>query len=508
MTVLEGNLEVKNDTQLDELITKDDGTAIRQMSCGISAVVGVCAMEKKAESKPMREILQRLKRRASIDVIIFPEKTILEEPVEKWPLCDVLISFHSSGFPLHKAIQYVALRKPFVINDLEMQFDLQDRRSVYRILQKAGISLARFAVLERSNSSLTEKTSLNTSRAIESCSPSTRCSTSASCNMKNSCNTLHDYTPSVTCSVSSSCISNKCTTQSKCTGSNKCTSSNRCTIKQDCSMGNTCTTPNIISPNNCSAPQSCTSLMSRDLKEYEDSIEVHGKVFKKPFVEKPVSAEDHNIYIYYPSSQGGGSQRLFRKIGTCSSRYFPESRVRKIGSYIYEEYLPTGGLDIKVYTVGPDYAHAEARKSPVVDGHVERDAEGREVRYPVTLTAHERDLARRVCIAFKQTVCGFDMLRSNGRSYVIDVNGFSFVKKSNVYYDNCANVLADLILQEVRKKVPPMLSTKLETLLLRSLSETLDSSVNSDKNNNRSSECLKRETRGPKAIIADGADSR
>ncbi|XP_076053274.1 inositol hexakisphosphate and diphosphoinositol-pentakisphosphate kinase 2-like isoform X3 [Oratosquilla oratoria] len=459
---------VKNDTQLDELITKDDGTAIRQMSCGISAVVGVCAMEKKAESKPMREILQRLKRRASIDVIIFPEKTILEEPVEKWPLCDVLISFHSSGFPLHKAIQYVALRKPFVINDLEMQFDLQDRRSVYRILQKAGISLARFAVLERSNSSLTEKTSLNTSRAIESCSPSTRCSTSASCNMKNSCNTLHDYTPSVTCSVSSSCISNKCTTQSKCTGSNKCTSSNRCTIKQDCSMGNTCTTPNIISPNNCSAPQSCTSLMSRDLKEYEDSIE----------------------------------------IGTCSSRYFPESRVRKIGSYIYEEYLPTGGLDIKVYTVGPDYAHAEARKSPVVDGHVERDAEGREVRYPVTLTAHERDLARRVCIAFKQTVCGFDMLRSNGRSYVIDVNGFSFVKKSNVYYDNCANVLADLILQEVRKKVPPMLSTKLETLLLRSLSETLDSSVNSDKNNNRSSECLKRETRGPKAIIADGADSR
>ena len=48
--------------------------------------------------------------------------------------------------------------------------------------------------------------------------------------------------------------------------------------------------------------------------ESDDVVEINGITFNKPFVEKPVSAEDHNIYIYYPSSAGGGSQRLFRKV--------------------------------------------------------------------------------------------------------------------------------------------------------------------------------------------------
>ena len=52
--------------------------------------------------------------------------------------------------------------------------------------------------------------------------------------------------------------------------------------------------------------------------EQDDQIEIDGEIFHKPFVEKPVSAENHDVYIYFPSSAGGGSQRLFRKV--CKSR--------------------------------------------------------------------------------------------------------------------------------------------------------------------------------------------
>ena len=47
---------------------------------------------------------------------------------EDWPICDCLIAFHSSGFPLEKSINYAKLRTPFIINNLVSQFDIQVKR--------------------------------------------------------------------------------------------------------------------------------------------------------------------------------------------------------------------------------------------------------------------------------------------------------------------------------------------------------------------------------------------
>ncbi|XP_053664607.1 uncharacterized protein LOC128713762 [Anopheles marshallii] len=334
----EKSLRMNGDLDPTDGLDSDDSS-----TSGKQVVVAVCAMSKKSQSKPMKEILTRLQEFEFIRMVVIGEDIILNEPVDRWPLCDCLISFHSKGFPLEKAIQYAQLRQPYVINNLHMQFDIQDRRRVYAILEKEGIEIPRYAVLDRD-------------------SPDPK---------------------------------------------------------------------------------------QHELVESEDHVEVNGIVFNKPFVEKPVSAEDHNIYIYYPTSAGGGSQRLFRKIGSRSSVYSPESRVRKTGSFIYEDFMPTDGTDVKVYTVGPDYAHAEARKSPALDGKVERDSDGKEIRYPVILSNAEKLISRKVCLAFKQTVCGFDLLRANGKSFVCDVNGFSFVKNSNKYYDDCAKILGNMILREL-----------------------------------------------------------
>merc|ERR1719362_2494100 len=298
-------------------------------------------MEKKSLSKPMTEILSRMGEFEYIKTVIFPEDTIVNSPIDEWPICDCLIAFHSKGFPLTKTIEYANLRNPYIINNLEAQFDIQDRRMVYQILENAGIDLPRYAILNRDKGE------------------------------------------------------------------------------------------------------------EEQFEEQDDHVVVNGVIFNKPFVEKPVDAEDHNIIIYYPASAGGGSQRLFRKIGSRSSVYSPESNVRREGSYIYEDFMATDGTDVKVYTVGPDYAHAEARKSPALDGKVERDSEGKEVRYPVILSNKEKLIARKVCLAFKQMVCGFDLLRANGKSIVCDVNGFSFVKNSSKYYDDCAKILGNMILREL-----------------------------------------------------------
>ena len=325
--------------------------------------VGVCAMDKKAKSKAMNAILTRLEKFGEFEILVFGDDCILNKPIEEWPKVDALLSWFSDGFPLKKAQAYARRNKPFVVNDLSKQWDLLDRRVVYKTLQDNNIPVP----------------------------------------------------------------------------------------------------PHIVVNRNAPAPRGVMPThdvehKAEGFEEYEDYVECDGVRINKPFVEKPADAENHNICIYYPHTVGGGYKALFRKVGNQASKYYPPpaadsdkpyTLVRRDTSFIYEDFMSTGGTDVKVYTVGPNYAHAEARKSPVVDGRVQRDANGKEERFPVLLTPEEKEIARRVCLAFGQMVCGFDLLRTKGRSYVCDVNGWSFVKTSTKYFDDASLCLRAMILKAV-----------------------------------------------------------
>ncbi|CAM9730098.1 unnamed protein product [Pylaiella littoralis] len=290
----------------------------------------------------MEAITSRLNRE-KFEVIVFGDACIMDAPVEDWPLCDCLVAFYSTGFPSDKAEAYVKLRRPYALNNLEMQDVLHDRRRVYDLLKGQGVPHAENVYASRDG-----------------------------------------Y------------------------GGQK--------------------------------------LEELEIVEADDYIQVNNTTIHKPFVEKPVDAENHNVYIYYPMSAGGGSKRLFRKIGDRSSEFYPNANeIRREGSFVYESFVETQGTDVKVYTVGPDYGHAEARKSPTLDGKVNRNAEGKEIRYPVILTSEEKEYARKITLAFRQCVCGFDILRVQGRSFVCDVNGWSFVKNSRKYVDDCAMLLQEFI---------------------------------------------------------------
>lgn len=167
-------------------------------------------MDKKARSKPVTEIMTRLAASGEFEIVYFGDDLILNAPVADWPLCDVLLAWHSDGFPLAKARAYASLRRPYLINDVHAQPRLLDRRAVYGTLAAAGIGVPTHIVVNRDGLPPGEDP------------------------------------------------------------------------------------PGFI--------------------ETEDYVELDGRRIEKPFVEKPADAENHNIYIYYPHSMGGGVKKLFRKV--------------------------------------------------------------------------------------------------------------------------------------------------------------------------------------------------
>jgi inositol hexakisphosphate/diphosphoinositol-pentakisphosphate kinase len=177
----------------------------------------------------MRNILDRLISTGEFEAVIFGDKVILDETIDKWPHCDFLISFFSKGFPLEKAIDYVRLRQPFCVNDLPMQQVVWDRRLVLGLLDAVGVPTP--PRLQTTNGS-----------------------------------DFPQLSPEVLTKLSSFGFE---------------------------------------------IPSKPSNLTQQDY----DTIEIDGKALSKPFVEKPVSGEDHNVYIYHASKDGGGVRKLFRKVG-------------------------------------------------------------------------------------------------------------------------------------------------------------------------------------------------
>lgn len=335
--------------------------------------IGVCALDVKARSRPSRQILTRLQDSADFEVIIFGDKVINDEDVENWPVCDFLISFFSEGFPLDKAIRYAKLRKPFLVNDLQMQKILWDRRLCLMILDQMKVPTPKRLEVTKDGGPRLESADL--ARHLKKISGV------------------------------------------KLSG-------------EDGTGGGSPRTQSV------------------EVIEDGDALLIDGQIIRKPFVEKPVSGEDHNIVIYFPRSyEGGGARKLFRKIGNKSSEYVKDLIVPRCieepeESFIYEEFLIVDNAeDVKAYTVGTQYCHAETRKSPVVDGVVRRNTHGKELRYVTKLNDVEKQMAARIAKGFAQRICGFDLLRTGTGSYVIDVNGWSFVKDNEDYYNDCARIL-------------------------------------------------------------------
>lgn len=306
-------------------------------------------MEKKLISDAMQEILRQLNEPTPcFNIIIFQEEMIFRKKINEWPAVEALITFYSDGFPFQKVKDYCEYRKPFLINDINKQEILWNRVLVYKELKKAGIPTPNHFFVKRDYS-------------------------------QNLCQKKFQQYPEKNLLPGQEKFSPEYNKQSVfLDSSTPCLGKSRANSIDDDMKNKPTLNPLIFnsSPEQVLLPISQTQFQSFSLEDggvlvnynvnatvvqqFDDYITINGIKLNKPIVEKPFDAEDHNIFIYYPMNVGGGCKKLFRKVGNSSSIFDQNcNEIRSEGNYIYEGFLPTDGFDIKVYTVGPDYYHAE-----------------------------------------------------------------------------------------------------------------------------------------------------
>lgn len=255
-------------------------------------------------------------------------------PVAEWPDVDILLAFHSPGFPLAAVTKYAAARQVPLVNSLADQYTLRDRSQIWAALVAAGVPTPDLVVRRESPA------------------------TTASAGFAGGDG---DAAPPVA------------------------------------------RLPAAV----------CSGVVTQD----GEWLLVDGvRALCKPFVEKPLDADDHLCIVYHAGD--GGASVIERKRVT----HMPDLRaIRPTGGYVYERYhRAVAGADVKVYAAGGDVFFAETRT---------RTPAGAVVRAATPLSPAETLVARRVAAAFGQFLTGFDIIRAtDGRVLVIDVNGWSVGK--------------------------------------------------------------------------------
>ena len=232
--------------------------------------LGICAMEKKSGSTPMKNILDNLSKFKEFNIIIFSEEIIFKSEIEKWPIVDALIIFFSDGFPYNKGLKYINLRKPFLVNDFEIQKVFWDRVKVLKMLEEEGIPIPNHIIIDRGD---------EINNDGENVSNSGELNTSAEKEKK-----VKTYKKEINCLIKENRINDLKLNLRK--GNSVFQNTKITSMKNEHQKLKSNLSKNSSSSNSTKNYNSNNEAKVDELMEFDDHIEYKGKKLYKPFVEK------------------------------------------------------------------------------------------------------------------------------------------------------------------------------------------------------------------------------